>query len=183
MDLFLQEALRAGRIDARAVLDFLGSKDAPTSWDEAWRINDRISHLVQDDAWCAAVAQASHAGTEPRTEELRHLVAHRSRLLFDSRAGKRGAPDYWGDAGLALSLRPNGVHLDLALDESGNATVRIESPNGRITRTGSNPAACVCWCVLKHLERADPNADTVLGPKSKTSPYILGTDAQDRSRT
>lgn len=177
MDLFLQDALRAGRLNARAVLDFLGSKDAPTSWDEAWRINDRLSHLIQDDAWCAAVAQASNAGTEPRTEELRLLIAHQTRLAFDSRAGKRGAPDYWGDVGLALSLRPAGVLTTLAMEVDGRATVSIEGPNGRIARTGSNPAACVCWCVLKHLERTDPNADTVLEPKSKTSPFVIRTDA------
>jgi len=176
----LEDVLRRGRLSALDIIAFIDGPNVPRSWDKAWMLNDRIAHIAQDALWCAAVAEASQLDTQPS-----RLLAHEEPIRIRAAQGAMGSPNYWGDTGRALTLRPTAVAVDLSMAPAGGATVRLH-PKGKpgkdtIERTSTNPAAAICWVVLTHLGRTDPFGASLSLARAARSPFCLDLAALQRA--
>lgn len=174
----LEDILRRGRMTAPALLAFLASGNAPKDWNAVWEINDRISHLAQDCVWCAAVAEASAMDTDPRSPALARLLLHEDRIRIRTARGVIGSPDYWGDIGKASSLRPEGTTLGISIGPDGRAAVQLAAGKEIEGRDSSNPAAAICWAILKRLAATDPLGNGLSGARAEGSPFLLPPDGR-----
>ncbi|ARJ65999.1 hypothetical protein WV31_10210 [Magnetospirillum sp. ME-1] len=174
----LEDILRRGRMTAPALLAFLASGNAPKDWNAVWEINDRISHLAQDCVWCAAVAEASAMDTDPRAPALARLLRHEDRIRVRTARGVIGSPDYWGDLGKASTLRPDGSSLDISIGPDGRAVARLRTGKEAEERCSINPAAAICWTILKRLAMTDPCGNGLSGAKAEGSPFLLPSDGR-----
>ena len=176
MDPDLRRVLKDGRLSAHDLLAFLEGPNAPKDWKDAWKISDRLAHIAQDPVWCAAVAERSRMGQVPGSPELASLLSHAERLTIHSARGVIGTPDYWGDVGKALQLRPIGATLDLSLTPDGRSKARLTANGRKIERASTNPAAAICWVVLRHLAQADPYGATLEAAKGEDRTFVVEED-------
>lgn len=158
----LDAILEATRIEAVSILDFLRSPSAPKDPKDAWRIDDRLAHLVRDPFWREAIAEATDLGERPNSERLAAIVGHERRVLINGPGGTlRGSPPRWTELGRACELIPAGCRLDLRIDDSGMSEIALSTPDGVLKRRTPVPSIGVCYLVLLRLAAADPRADAI----------------------